>query len=701
MSYNHIFNPKTIAIIGASQREGSVGNAVFTNLLTQGFSGELYPVNPKQEEIAGVKCFASYQQIPVTPDLAIIIIPAAFVPQSVKEIAQKGTKAVIIISAGFKEIGHEGSLLEEEINQICIKNNITLVGVNCLGAMNVNAGINASFAANLPLKGNIGFVAQSGALCTSVIDYSKQLGLGFSKIVSVGNKTTFNEMEVLEYFESDEETSVVMMYLEDINAANDMLMKAKNLTKPVIVLKSGRTEEGRAAAASHTGALGGADAVYEALFRQSNIIRANTIEELFNYSLMFSKNPLPKGPKVGIITNAGGPGGITIDAVSSNGLKVAQLKPETAEILAKNLPAAASVKNPVDVLGDAQTDRYEMAINTVLSDDEVDSLIVILTPQSMTEPVKTAQAIIKAKQLSNKPIVVSFMGMEIVSEGAKLLSESGVATIAYPDQAAKALSVLWKKVLQQDKQFSTKVKVIPATTEHKQKVQSMFEAVKNSGQNYLPENLAKEVLDGYHLPVLKSFVVTSAQEALEKAKLIDAENLVCKIVSKDIFHKSDVGGVILNVKPEKADEAYAQIIENINKNSPDAEIEGVLMVPMINKDDGYELILGVANEPGVGKSIVFGMGGIMVEVMKDVTFSLAPIDELEAERMISRIQSSPIFDGVRGRPAMDKESLIQTILQLSTLVTDFPEISELDINPLLILPDGKGCKVLDSKIVLD
>jgi len=700
MSYHHVFNPKSIAIIGASSKKDSVGSAVLNNLLFQGFKGTLYPVNPKYTEILDTPCFATYSDLPEIPELAIIIIPAQFVPESVKEIAQKGTKAFVIISAGFKEIGDDGAALEQQVSNICREHDITLVGVNCLGAMNVKTGMNASFASNLPAVGGIALVAQSGALCTSVIDYSHHLGLGFSKIISVGNKTLFNEMEMLEYFESDTDTSVVMMYLEDIHAATDILNRAKNITKPVVVLKSGRTEQGRIAAASHTGALGGSDAVYDALFRQSNIIRANTIEELFNFSLAFATNPVPTGGRVAIITNAGGPGGITIDAVSNAGLEVAQLSAKTTDILKNALPAAASVKNPIDVLGDAGADRYKISIDTVLSDENVDSLIVILTPQSMTDSIGVAQAIIQAKKMHSKPIIASFMGADKVFAANQLLALNQVTTISYPDQAASVLGLLWKSVREKAHTPKLDIKNQTISVSRQKEVKSMLEAVKKTGQTYIPENVAKEILHRYNLPVLQSFVVHSASEALEKARLLESNYIVCKIVSKDVIHKSDVGGVILDVKPEKADVAYEQIIENIRKNVPNAEIEGVLMVPMIFKENGYELILGVKDEPGIGKSIMFGMGGTMVEVLKDITFSIAPIDLAEAERMIHRIKSEVIFSGVRGRPEMDTEALIQTILQLSELVIDFPEISELDINPLLILPKGQGCKVLDSRIIL-
>jgi acetyltransferase len=698
--YQQIFNPESIAIIGASSREGSVGNSVLSNLMFQGFKGKLYPINPKNEEILGIPCFASYEVLPQIPDLAIIIVPAKMVPEKLTEIAQKGTKAVIIISAGFKEIGGEGLELEKQVKQICEANDITLIGVNCLGVMNVKTKMNASFAASLPDAGNIALVAQSGALCTSVIDYSHQLGLGFSKIISIGNKTSFNEMEILEYLENDPDTKVVMLYLEDINFPQDILLKSKKLNKPVVILKSGRTEEGRAAAASHTGALGGSDAIYDALFRQSSFIRADTIEELFSFSLTFATNPLPKGPNVAIITNAGGPGGITIDAVSKAGLKVASLSPETTQFLAENLPTAASVKNPVDVLGDAKADRYQLAINKVLADENVDSLIVILTPQSMTDVIGTAWSIIQAKEKYAKPIIASFMGMDKVSLGNQILASKEVTTIAYPDHGAKVLGLLWESVKNKNYHINSHAKPIDISVEKKIRVQKILDQFAAGQNKYITEDQSKAVLENYKLPVLKSFVVTSAQEALEKAPLLESQYIVCKIVSQDVVHKSDVGGVILEVLPGEADKAYNQIIENITKNVPSAKIEGVLMVPMIFREHGYELILGVKDEPGIGKSVMFGMGGTMVEVFKDITFSIAPIDLAEAERMIHRIKSEIIFEGVRGKPEMDTEALVQTILQLSELVTDFPEISELDINPLVILPKGQGCKVLDSRIIL-
>jgi acetate---CoA ligase (ADP-forming) len=528
MSYHQIFNPQSIAIIGATPKEGSVGNAVLSNLMFQGFNGTLYPINPKYENILSIPCYKDYESLPAIPDLAVIIVPAKIVPISLESIAKKGTKAVIIISAGFKEVGEEGLALETQVKNICESNQITLIGVNCLGIMNVKAKINASFATNLPDTGSIALIAQSGALCTSVIDYSHQLGLGFSKIVSIGNKTHFNEMEMLEYFEQDPDTKVVMMYLEDINNPQDILRKAKKLTKPVIILKSGRTEEGREAAASHTGALGGSDAVYDALFRQSNIVRADTIEELFNFSLAFATNPLPKGPNVAIITNAGGPGGITVDAVSKAGMKIAKLSPETTEILTKNLPEAASSKNPVDVLGDAKADRYQLAIDAVLADKNVDSVIIILTPQSMTDVIGTAWSIIQAREKYQKPIIVSFMGMDKVSIGKQILASKEITTISYPDHGAKVLGLLWKTVESRNYNLTSQVQLIDIPSERQMEVTKILDEIKQTDQKHIPESQSKNILEKYKLPVLRSFIVNSAEEALKMAPLLESQYIVCK-----------------------------------------------------------------------------------------------------------------------------------------------------------------------------
>lgn len=698
MSLNSVFYPKSIAVVGASSRVGSVGNDVLKNILTQGFDGTIYPINPKNNEILGLKCYPSITDLPATADLAVVIVPAAIVPQVFEEIAAKEIKSAIVISAGFKETGPEGKLLEDKVRELCNLNKITLIGVNCLGIMNVQTGLNASFAANLPAKGHIAFVAQSGALCTAVIDYSAKLGLGFSKIISVGNKTDIDELALLEYLDNDPQTKVTMMYIEDVVNAHGLLEKGKSLKKPVVVLKSGRTESGKQATASHTGALGGSDAIYDALFRQSKIIRADNIEDLFNFSLAFATNPIPKGPNVAIITNAGGPGGITSDAVEMNGLKLAKLSEKTEAKLKAALPAAANIHNPIDVLGDSKADRYELAINACLEDENVDSVLVILTPQSMTEIEATAVAITTAKKSFNKPIITSFMGLDKVALANQILAKSEVTTIPYPDLAAKTLGLLWKSV-ESKNLTSNQADLNNISSTKKEKVNLIIQKALQAGQKNLPQTQVKEILEAYELPVLYSKLVTSAAQAQQEASSLNT-NLVLKIESPDIVHKSDVGGVILDVKPNEAGKKYDELIATVLKNVPEANITGVLMMEMVEINSGYELILGVKDEPGVGKSIMFGLGGVLVEVLKDVTFSIAPLNLSEADKMIGRIKSAQILKGVRGKPKMDTDSLVNALVRLSELVTDFPQIKELDINPLLILPDGEGSKVLDSRILL-
>ena len=698
MSLQSVFYPRSVAVVGASAKAGSIGCDILKNI-SHGFEGEIYPVNNKYGEIFGEKCYNSLKDLPKVVDLVIVIIPAKFVPDLFTEIADFGCRAVVVISAGFRESGEDGLELENKIRKICMEQKITLIGVNCLGIMNVQTGLNASFATDLPAKGNIAFVAQSGALCTAVIDYSYKMGLGFSKIISIGNKTVIDELALLEYLDNDSDTRVIMMYIEDIVNPTELLETAKRLKKPVVVLKSGRTESGKRAIFSHTGALGGSDIIYSSLFRQVGMLRVDNIEDLFNVSLAFASNPLPKGPNVAIITNAGGPGGITSDAVEINDLKLAKLSQKTTENLKNNLPPACGISNPVDLLGDSGADRYEFAIDCVLSDENVDSIIIILTPQSVTEVEKTAEVIVSAKNKYKKPIFVSFMGDKQISVGREILVKNQVCSIPYPDLAVKSLACLYKFSQNKNLNLISKSSDEIISKNKKQQATKLFNQIKTENLKNLPQSFIKKIFEIYELPIVASKIAKTSQEARKVALEIN-KNLVLKIDSPDISHKSDVGGVILDVLPDEIEQKFEELLQNVKKNAPKAKINGVLIMEKIDLSSGFEFILGVKDEGNLGKSIMFGLGGVLVEVLNDVTFSVAPLDRVEAKKMIRRIKSAKILDGVRGRSELDTESLIFCLLNLSQLVMDFPEIAELDINPLLVLPTGQGCKILDSRILL-
>jgi acetyl coenzyme A synthetase (ADP forming)-like protein len=699
MNFSALFYPQSIAVVGASRTPKTVGNDVVKNLLTQGYEGKVYPVNPKADELLGQKVYHSLADIPENIDLVIIAIPAAFVAQAIEEAAAKGAQAAIVISAGFKETGNWE--LEQQLREVCLKHNIALIGPNCLGVINPEINMNASFACQQPKAGNVAFISQSGALCTAVIDYAKDMGLGFSKFMSIGNKACIDELALIRYFAQDPHTDVIAMYAEQLENAPEFIKVAQELAhsqkpKPIIILKSGRTEAGASAIASHTGSLSGGDAAYEALFAQSGIIRANCIRELFDYAQILARNPLNPGERVAVITNAGGPGVLTTDEIIAHNLKMAELSSETKNKLREFLPPAASVSNPVDVLGDAKADRYEQALQLVLADDNVDSVIILLTPQSMTEIEATASAIIRLRYTTQKPIVVSFMGKETVRPGVDLLRKADVTNTEFPEPAVCALSAFSHFAAWSGRKTE---EPLAYGDVDKAKVAQIFATAKAAGQTSFPEAQAVEIMKAYGLPVLESAIARSPEEATQIAERFGGK-LAMKIVSPDILHKSDVGGVVLDFTVEEAGEKYESMLKTVAGHLPEAKLEGALLMQMAPKD-GIEVILGVNKNPGLGTLLMFGLGGIYVEILKDVSFAFAPVTRADALRMITGLRSSKIFAGARGQAPRDIDALVESIGRLSQLVMDFPEIVELDINPLLSLAQGQGAKVLDARVVIE
>lgn len=699
MNLNSIFYPKSIAIIGASTEVGHVGNDIVKNLVKQGYKGKIFPVNPKATKLYDLKCYPNISAIKSNVDMAVIVVPSGVVPTVLQEAVKKKIKGAIVISAGFKEVGNLE--LENQVKEICQKHHIALIGPNCLGVINPENKMNASFANIMPPSGNIAFISQSGALCTAILDYAQKLDIGFSKFVSVGNKALMTEADLFNYLAKDKKTKVVAMYAEQLTNAPALIAAAKKLThgknpKPIIAIKSGRTSAGASASASHTGALAGNDAAYEALFTQSGIIRVETVQELFDYLRVFTHNELPKGDRVAIVTNAGGPGVLTTDAVVLSGLKLAPISEITKSKLKKYLPPYANFKNPIDVLGDARADRYSAAINILEQDKNVDSIIVILTPQSMTEFSKTAQAIVKAKQKSKKPIVASFMGGHLVNLGIKILRSHGVSTFNFPESAATSLGALTDfKFIEKEKNnshFSFK-------NTNKTAIAKIFEIAKTRKQIFFPEVDSLPILHHYGFPTLPTHIASTATEACTIVGRI-GKKVAMKIISPDILHKTDSGGVMLNVDFENATASFTEIMKRVKKNLPTAKIEGILITEMV-KEKGVEMILGAVKDASLGHTIMVGLGGVYVEVFKDVAFGLAPLTHDDASKMISKLKSKSILDGARGQTVMDSEALVECIGRLSQLLIDFPNIKELDINPLLVLPKGHGVKVLDARIVIE
>jgi len=696
-----IMNPRSIAVVGATNRPGSVGLAVFHNILSTGFQGVVYPVNPKLKSVQSVKAYPKLMDIPDEVDLAVIIVPAEIVCSILEEAGQKQVKGAIVISAGFKEIGGHGVELENRLKEVVAKYNIRLVGPNCLGVINKNENVrmNASFATKMPKAGNIAFISQSGALCTAVLDYAEGRNIGFSKFVSFGNKADVNEIDLLRYLKDDRDTDVILMYLEDITDGRAFLETAREITwqahKPMLAVKSGRSAEGARAAASHTGSLVGSDTAYDAIFYQSGILRVEGVDELFNRALAFAKQPIPKGNRIAIVTNAGGPGIMATDAAIRHNLKIASLSEETKQKLKQELPPTASIQNPVDVIGDATHKRYEAAIRQILMDENVDGAIVILTPQAMTDILETAEIVPHVVKDIHKPVLCSFMGIVDVSQGIQYLEKHDIPNYAFPESAVRAMASMafYGNLLRLERREVRRVAADrdTATVVIKKKLAG-------KKRYYMSEKEANEILQCYGFPVLKSVLVKDLSQvdaAVEEFVL----PVAMKISSPDIVHKFDVGGVQLKIKTKKeARRAFEEIIANVKKFEPSAKIHGVIVERMAKR--GVEVILGAVRDPKFGPICMFGLGGTFVEAMKDVTFRLAPMWEISAEIMIRTIKAYRVLTGVRGAPPCDIASIKDCILRLSQMVAEHPEIAELDINPLIIYPEGQGCVVADSRMLL-
>lgn len=696
-----IMAPRSIAVVGATNRPGSVGLAVFRNLLGAEYQGVLYPVNPKAAWVQSVKAYPRLTDIPDEVDLAVIIVPSKVVTGVLKEAGQKGIKGAIVITAGFKEIGGEGIVLEKEVVDVANEYGISLIGPNCLGVINNNPDVcmNASFATKMPAVGNIAFISQSGALCTAVLDYADGRDIGFSKVISFGNKADVSEIDLLRYLKDDPDTDVILMYLEDITDGKAFLDVAREITwqshKPILAVKSGRSAEGAKAAASHTGSLAGSDNTYDAIFYQSGILRVEGIKELFDYAIAFAKQPPPKSNRIAIITNAGGPGIMATDASIRHGLEIAELSQETKNKLKKDLPPTANINNPVDVIGDATHERYEAAIQHVLQDDNVDGAIIILTPQAMTDILETAKIVPEAAKGTDKPILCSFMGIVDVSEGIDYLEKNGIPNYAFPESAVRTMAVMsfYGELLNLEKR---EICEIEADTDTASAI--IKRKLADTDSYYMPEKEANDILQCYGFPVLESVLIKGVSEVDAACDKITFP-VAMKICSPDIVHKFDAGGVRLKIKTkEDARKAFEQIIANAEKFKPGANINGVIMERMAKR--GMEVIIGAVRDPKFGPMCMFGLGGTFVEAMKDVTFRLAPMWEISAEIMIKSIKAYTILQGVRGEKPYDVDAIKDCILRLSQMLTSHPEIAELDINPLIVYSVGRGCIVADSRILL-
>ncbi len=698
-----IFAPETIAVIGASTQKGKVGHDIFANILSGGFTGTLYPVNPKAKSVLSVKCYTSIANIPDPIDLGMIILPPKLALQAVKDCIAKGVKGIVIVSAGFKEVGGEGVQIELEIKALCADAKVRLVGPNCLGVINPSpkVSLNASFSARMPTSGNVSFISQSGALCTAVLDYAADKGFGFSKFISIGNKADVDELDLLRYYHNDPDTDVVMIYMEELSRdADEFISEVRKMTSGthpthVIAIKSGSSDAGAKAAASHTGALAGSDALYDAIFNMSGILRCETVNQLFDYAQAFAANKYPTGENIAIITNAGGPGIIATDMSEQSGLKLATFTDDTVKELKKYLPSTANFHNPVDVIGDAAKDRYENTLATVLSDRGVDAALIILTPQSMTDAIGTAEAIVNIAKNSIKPIVCSFMGVVDVSDGVKLLQKHKIPVYQFPESAARSLGALrqgvkwlFRKMLPQyDLKYDSN------------RAKEIIDRYLKEGKTVLGELDGNEILKCYGFNTLPMTLSETSDEAMKIADQIGFP-VVMKIVSPDILHKTDAGGVVIGLEDKgSVENAFNVIMERARAYNPDAKIEGVLIQKMVPK--GKEVILGLSRDPVFGHAVMFGLGGIFVEVYKDVVFRLSPMGRNVARRMVKTITGYPILKGLRGEHPSDIETIEKHIVSLKAMADNHPMIKELDINPLFVHNEGEGTTVADIIIKLE
>ncbi len=687
------FSPSSVAVVGAARETGKLGYSVLKNVLQYGFQGKVYPVNPFASEILGLPCYPKVTDIPEPVELVIVVVPPMAVPEVISECGQKGAKGIVVITAGFRETGPEGLKLENEILTLARRYGIKLLGPNCLGFIDTASSLNATFGSGMPAKGNIAFMSQSGALCQAILDSARDSSIGFSKFISLGNKADITETDIMEVLKEDEATKVIIAYLEGIAEGDRFRQVASSLTKvkPLILVKAGSTAAGSRAASSHTGTLAGFDAAYEAVFKQTGVLRASSIEELFDFALAFAYQPILRGDRLAIVTNAGGPGIMASDACERAGLQLASFTKETIDVLRAKLPPTANLYNPVDVIGDAGADRYESALQAVFSDPNVDGALVLLTPQSVTNVEETAAVILKAAADSPKPIFVSFMGGATVTEGIKSLARGGIPNYPFPERAVNGFMAMsrYRQWLER------KVEAPELFEVDRQAGQMVLDEAKRAGGGLLSDMEARQVIEAYRFPLPKSLLARSAEEAINNALEIGYP-VVMKIVSPDILHKTDIGGVRVGLEsPEAVRSAYMEIVENAHRLLPQAQILGVDVQAMV---EGREVVLGVNRDPQFGPLLMFGLGGIYVEVLKDVSFRVAPITHQDAVDMTHEIRSYLLLSGVRGERPADVQAIVECLLRLSQLVTDFPQIIELDINPLMVGEVGKGAVAVDCRM---
>ncbi|WP_324757807.1 acetate--CoA ligase alpha subunit [Haloarcula montana] len=691
-----LFAPERVAVIGATDSEGSVGRAITSNLL-ESFDGEVIAVNPYKESALGLHCYDEVTSVesPETVDVAVVVVPPDVAVDAIETAGAAGIENVVVITAGFGETGSEGAARERELRAAAEKYDLNLVGPNSLGVMSTPVGLNATFGNEMATEGDISFMSQSGAFVTAVLDWAAERDVGFKDIVSLGNKAILDEGDFIAEWGEDPETDVILGYLEDISDGTEFIETAREVTQdtPIVLVKSGRTDAGATAAASHTGAMAGSERAYEAGLEQAGTVRVESVQQLFDYAQILSGQPLPEGDEIAIVTNAGGPGVMTTDAVGDSELSLAEFEDATLDRLGEVMPDEANIYNPVDIIGDAPAERFEIALETVLSDDNVSMAVVVACPTAVLSFEELASVVVEQQQESGVPIATTLMGGKSVGAGQDVLSEAGIPNYFDPARAVDSLDVLREYRGIQAREFEE-----PAAFDvDRERAREILESATRRDTNRLGVE-AMDLLDAYGIPTPQGDVVTTPSEAQAIAEEI-GDDVVMKIVSPDILHKSDIGGVEVGVSPENVRDTFEDLVVRARNYQRDATVLGVQVQEMVDLDSGTETILGMNRDPQFGPLLLFGLGGIFVEVLEDNTVRVAPVSEPEAREMLDDIESAPLLRGARGREPVDEDALVETVQRLSQLVTDFPAIVELDINPLVATPDG--VQAVDLRLTID
>jgi len=690
------FTPRGVAVIGASSNPGKLSHGILKNLIQYGYPGGKYPVNPGAKEILGLTCYAGIQDVLDPVDLAVIILPSQAIAQVIRDCGSRGIKAAIIISGGFREVGESGLELEEECLKIASAHDIRLIGPNCVGNMNMSNGLNTTFIQGMPIKGGIGFLSQSGAVCGGIVDHILNKQIGFSHFISLGNEADVNETDIIEFLAEDKNTNVIAAYVESIRDGQRFIQVCRRISpqKPIVILKAGRSEAGAKAVSSHTGSLAGSQEAYSAAFKQAGAIEVFSVEDLLNVSLALDYLPLPAGNRTAIITNAGGPAALASDSLAEYGLQLAQFNEKTRQTLRQNLTPAAQVANPVDMLGGAEPRDYALALHQVLNDPGVDIAIPILVPQALVKPDEVAQAIADEAKITKKPVIACFMGLESIGKARVILHQNKVPMLDYPEKIGKVLGSL----IQYAQIQKTRKKEISLQIDDKrrQKVKKIFE--NNNNQVIFGEADTRPILQEYGIPLVKGEMAKTRQKAVEIAHKMGFP-VVLKIVSQYFLHKSEVKGIAINLKNQaEVLKAWDAIMEKAKIANPGAKVDGCMVEAMA--EAGQEVILGMKRDASFGPVMMFGLGGIFVELFKDVAFRVAPIDKSDGIDMISETRAGVLLKGYRGQPEADIEAIVDCLLRLNQLAMDFPQIAEMEINPLMVYPKKMGVLALDCRILL-